>query len=459
MDHRIPRVGVVICLVLAVGALVTFVYLNNQFQGPNPIGFAQNPFELKVRFKDNKTMPTKQAVLFRGISVGTVTGVTWDKSRRETEIRFTLEDEFRLKRDAAIRIGYRSLLGDPYLAVDSTGSPGQPELKSGEQVTKTETTVDFDEALAFLDEEGRANVKSLIKTVADATAEPGQGERLNGTLGGLSRSVKELHVLTKTLRGQEDQISDLVRTSATVLTTLGSRENQIRTIVSSGRATLNALGSNSRSLEEAVDELPRALASGRESLFRVRPLLAESRPVLRKLRVIAPVVADSLSTTGSTSLNRSLTDLIDIIDRLKPLNKQAQPVLKRLKLLLDQLVPVVKGGAPGARNLVPALAYLTPRAKAIATGYALLGATLSNKDEVSNYGLVGTQLDPSESGDNPPAANCDPATQSTPPNQGYCRNSYPGANDSLNPQPFRGTYPRITPCTVPPRSTPTEPCK
>lgn len=459
MDHRIPKVGVVICLVLALGALVTFIYLNNQFQGPNPVGFASNPFELKARFKDNKTMPTKQAVLFRGIAVGTVTAVDWDKQRRETEITFTLDDDFRLRRDAVIRIGYRSLLGDPYLAVDTKGSPAQPELKSGEQVARTETTVDFDEALAFLDEEGRDHVKSLIETVADGTAAPGQGERLNGTLGGAARAVNELHVLTKTLRGQEDQISDLVRTSATVLTTLGSQEDRIRTIVASGRATLQALGANAQSLEEAVDELPRVLASGRDSLAQVRPLLAESRPVLRKLRVVAPTVAETLSTRGSTSLNRTVGDLIGIIDGLEPLNKQARPVLTRLKDLLDKLVPVVRAGAPGARNLVPALAYLTPRAKAIATGYALLGATLANRDEVSHYGLVGTQLDPNESGDDPAPANCDPATQNTPPNQGYCRNSYPGPNDSLNPQPFTGTYPRIVPCTVPSRSTPKEPCK
>ena len=138
MDHRIPRVGVVICLVLALGALITFIFLNNRFQGPNPVGFLCNPYELTVRFKDNKTLPTKQAVLFQGIEVGTVTEVKWDTRRRESESRSRSTTASGCASDAVIRIGYRSLLGDPYLAVDSRGSAGQPELKSGDEVTRTD---------------------------------------------------------------------------------------------------------------------------------------------------------------------------------------------------------------------------------------------------------------------------------------------------------------------------------
>jgi virulence factor Mce-like protein len=459
VDHRIPKVGVVICIVLAIGALITFIFLNSRFQGPNPVGFLSNPHELTVRFKDNKTLPTKQAVLYHGIVVGTVTGVRWDPSRRESRVTFTLKDKFRLRKDAVIRIGYRSLLGDPYLAVDSRGSAGQPELKSGDEITRVENTVDFDEALAFLDEEGRDRVKSLIRTVADGTTAPGNGERLNGTLGGVSRTVNELHVLTKTLRGQEPQIADLVRTASTVLSTIGDREASIRTIVGDGRRTLDALASNTSSLEQGIDELPRLLASGRTSLAGLRPLLAEARPVFADLRAVSPTVAEALSPKAKYPLGGVVDDLVAIVRGLDPLNKKATPVLRRLKLLLDELVPVVQAGAPAARNLVPALNYLTPRSKAIATGYALLGAALSYKDSTSHYGLVGLNLDTNEATDSPASANCDPATQNTAPNQGYCRNAFPAAGDALDPQPFTGTYPRIVPCTVPSRKTPTAPCK
>ncbi len=444
MDHRIPKVGIAISLFLAVLAAITFVFLNQRFQGPNPVGFLQSPFTLTARFADNKTLPTKQAVLYHGVAVGTVTGVKWDPGRRESEVKFTLKDGFRLRKDAVIRIGYRSLLGDPYLAVDNRGSDSQPELRSGDEVQHTTTTVDFDEALSFLDKEGREHVRSLIRTVADATAAPGNGERLNGTLGGVSRTVSELHTLTKTVHGQEDQIASLVKSSSTVLSTLGSREDAIRNIVSSGRTTLDALASNSASLEQGIAELPRLLSSGRASLAELRPLLVQARPVFTKLRKVAPALSSALDPKAQYPLSRTVGNLIAVIQGLEPLNKQATPVLKRLRVLLDELVPVVQAGGPAARTLVPSLDYLTPRSKAIATGYALLAATLKASDSTSRYARVGLGLDPNEVNDSAPDPN---------------HNAYPGPGDATNPQRFTGTYPRITPCTVPSRKTPKEPCK
>lgn len=444
MDHRIPKVGVVISILLAFGALLTFIFLNQRFQGPDPTAFLRNPYELKARFTDNKTLPTKQPVLFRGINVGTVTRVDYDRGRRESVVTFTLDPDFRLKQDAVIRIGARSLLGDPYLAVDSRGSAGARELRSGEIVERTETSVDFDEALAFLDEEGRRRVRSLITTVAQATNAPGNGERLNGTLAGVSRTVNELHTLTKTVRGQEPQIAELVRSANTVLTTLGDREQSIRRIVTGGRSTLEALGSNTASLERGLDELPRLLDSGRTSLTRLQPLFTEARPVFLKLSDAAPALARALDPKARVPLVDVVDDLNAILRGLKPLNAEAQPTLRRLEPLLKDLLPVVQAGVPGARNLVPALEYLTPRSKSIATGYALLAGALKNRDAGGRYARVGFGIDLNETADGPETG---------------ASNPYPGPDDALDPKPFTGDYPRIVPCTVPPRSTPKAPCR
>ena len=36
MDHRLPKVGAVISILLAIGAAITFVFLNQKFEGPDP---------------------------------------------------------------------------------------------------------------------------------------------------------------------------------------------------------------------------------------------------------------------------------------------------------------------------------------------------------------------------------------------------------------------------------------
>ena len=112
-----------------------------------------------------------------------------------------------------------------------------------------------------------------------------------------------------------------------------------------------------------------------------------------------------------------------------------------------------------ARNLVPVLAYLTPRVDAISGLYALLAAATKGRDERSHYLRVGLTIDPAEQEDSPQPANCDPATQNQEPNQGYCTNAYPGPGDALNPQPFAPPYPRIVPCTAPSRETPERSCR
>ncbi len=124
-----------------------------------------------------------------------------------------------------------------------------------------------------------------------------------------------------------------------------------------------------------------------------------------------------------------------------------------------RLQPLVKAVAPATRNLVPALDYLTPRVRAIAGLYALVAANAAGKDSVGRYLRSGFSFEPGEFSDNPTPADCDPATQNTPPNAGYCFNPYPGPDDALDPQPFTGDYPRILPCKVPPRSTPHKKCK
>jgi len=112
---------------------------------------------------------------------------------------------------------------------------------------------------------------------------------------------------------------------------------------------------------------------------------------------------------------------------------------------------------PPARSLVPALEYLaagevgTSRAEAIAGLYASLGA--ANKDgngTRGHYSRAGFSLSLPDLLDRP-VDSC--------PTSGFCNNAYPSSGDALDPQPFKGAYPRIKECTVPPRSRPTESCK
>ncbi len=459
MDHRIPKTGMAVSIALALAALVTFLFLNDRFEGPDPLGGLGDPFELTAEFESTKKLPTKQPVLYKGISIGRVNAVNWDAEARLSEVTFTLDDDFEIHEDAVLQIGERSLIGDPYLNLLSRGSDAAPELEPGDQVAQTKSSVDFDEALAFLDEEGRARAKSLIATFGRGLSPERNGTRLNGTVGGTARIVRELNALTQAVEGQEEELTKLVSDASTVLSVIGEREDSIRTIVASGRSTLDAVAANTDSVDQALAELPRLLEAGRTSLAEAEPLFAEARPLVADLRELAPDLTVAFDDSREYSLGRTLDELIAITEGLTPLREQAVPVLRDLRELLVGLKPLVASIAPAARNLVPALDYLTPRVSGIAGLYALIAANAEGKDEISHYLRSGFSFEPGEFTDMPTPADCDPETQNTPPNQGYCFNAYPGPEDALDPQPFKPPYPRIVPCKVPPRSTPREPCE
>lgn len=456
MDHRIPRTGALISVGLAVLALITFLFLNNKFEGPDATGFLRNPYQLTAEFENSKKLPTKQPVLYKGISIGRVNKVAWDAENQVADVTFTLDD-FTVHEDAVLQIGERSLLGDPYLNLISRGSEDAPELKSGDEVENTKSSVNFDEALSFLDEEGREHVKSLIETVGDGTARPGNGERLNGTIGGVGRTVRELNALTQSLKGQEEQIAGLVTGASTVLSTIAEREEQVRTIVGSGRQTLDALASNTASLDQAMTELPPLLESGQRSLAEAQPLIRETRPLIEDIQALAPDLAIALSEDQPYSLGEIARELVGTVEGLTPLRVRGVPVLRELNGLLENLQPLVLAIAPGARNLVPALSYLTPRVNSIAGLYALVGANAEGEDATGHYLRAGFSFAPGEAADLPEDEGC--TQENVPMAPAYCANAYPEPNDALDPQPFESPYPRIVPCKVPPRKTPKQPCE
>jgi phospholipid/cholesterol/gamma-HCH transport system substrate-binding protein len=438
MDHRVPRIGLVFSVVCAALALLTFVYLNEAFEGPSPIGaVAGEPYELEATFDDTEVLPTKQPVLVKGVQVGKVTEVEFEQPTATATVTFTVDDQYApVHRDAKATIGERTLLGDPYINLDP-GAATAGDLEAGDAIPGL-PSVDFDEALDFLDADGRAHVRSLISTLRDATRTPGGGTRLNATVSELSRTVAELRSLTGALHGQEDEIAGLVRDGSIVLRTLGEREQSIRTISASGRAALEALASSTASLEQGIAELPGLLDTGRRVLAEARPLFDEAQPLLAELRRSAPELTDIL-----TDLAPLGGDSVEAISGLA-----AVPTFRKFLKVITLLEPVAPKLAPAARNLVAALQYAAPRANGIASFFANMTSVTAHGDG-EKWTRFAILFEPGELLDSPTPAVCEPEDD-VPVNAGFCHNAYPPPGDAVDPEPYEpGSYPRIDAFTPP----------
>lgn len=450
MDHRVPKVGAIISVLLAIGAAITFVFLNQRFEGPDPTGFLGSPYELTARFQNSKTLPSKQPVLYKGVSVGRVNSVDYDYESQESVVTFTLDDEIGpIYADAKLQIGERSLLGDAYLNLLDTGTPRAGELEAGDEVDGTLDSVDFDEALDFLDEEGRARVRSLVDTLAEGASREGNGERLNGTIGGMSRTLDELYLLTDALSGQERDLGRIVSDSAVVLGELGSREDSIRTIVSSGRATLDALAANTASLEQGVEELPRLLEAGRTTLREATPLLDEARPLVQELGAVAPRLEPAFREGAPFAIGPISSDLTSIITSLPAQRRASERFLPQVTELNKLLLPVTEKSGPASLNIVPIADYLAPRIDSIGAFYSNGAGVVAHSDDVGRYARFAILTDPAALADEPVPGNC--GTDASPAPQTYCYNAYPQPGDAADNQPFSGKYPRLQPYDPPAR--------
>jgi phospholipid/cholesterol/gamma-HCH transport system substrate-binding protein len=432
MDHRVPRVGLIVSIVCAVLGVLTFLYLNQAFEGPSPTSLITNPYHLTATFKDTEVLQTKQTVLVRGLDVGKITGVTYDQANKDATVTFTVDTgQVQINRDASAFVGERTILGDPYLNLDP-GTAAAGEAPSGYAIA-AKPSVNFDQALSFLDSRGRAHVRSILHTLAQASHVPDAGERLNATIAELGRTVHGLRGLTGALKGQESNLAGLVRDSSVVLHELGNREASVRTIIGAGRSTLDALAAHTDSVRQGVAALPGLLDTGARTLRDARPLLRKSLPLVNKLNAAAPDLKPILA-----QLPRVATDTVDVISHLSGI-----PTLRKTLEVVKAIGPLVPDLEAATRNLVPMLRYTAPRAKGIAGFFANMAASTSHGDNVGHFARFYIGTEPGELLDHPTPNDC---SSGQPPITGVCHNAYPKPGDASNPQPYEpGSYPRLKP--------------
>jgi phospholipid/cholesterol/gamma-HCH transport system substrate-binding protein len=440
VDHRIPRIGLVLAIVCTALAVVTFIALNEAFEGPSVTsGIGGDPYELEATFTDTEALPTKQPVLVRGVQVGKVTAVEYNEAGGDATVTFTVDDEVGpVHGDATVRIGERTLLGDAFLDLDP-GTDREPELEAGASV-KAVPSVDFDEAFDFLDERGRRHVDSIITTLDEATGDEEAGPRVNATLGSLERTTAELRDLTDALRGQEAQIAGFVGDTSTVLGVLGEREEALRRIVGSGRAALAALAGNTASLEQGAAELPGVLAAGTEALRVAEPLLRDARPLVAEVREAAPDLAPALADVGPLAADtvRTVKDVSGL------------PSLRKLLRVVILGGPAVPGLEASVRNLVPLLRYAAPRSRGIVSFFSNFAGLTAHGDSDGAWARFAIMFDPGEVADLPLPSTCLPEDD-VPVNAGLCHNAYPEPGDASDPEPYEpGSYPRLRPYDPPP---------
>jgi virulence factor Mce-like protein len=321
------RAGLIALIVMA---LVTYFAFSKQ----NPFS---HPFELHALFDTANRVQVRSPVRIAGVNVGKVTKVepVGDGSPL-ARVTMEIEDEgLPIHRDAELKVRSRIFLEGNYFVDVQPGTPGKPELDSGDTVPANQTAapVQFTQLLAALQSDTRANLRRFLKEYS--TSLKGSGAR------GFNQAIKHWEDAYR----NTSQVNDA---------TLGTEQHDLTRVLTGQARVFGALASNEEALKDLVTGLNRTFAAFavqednlRAAVPELRDVLRVGRPALASLDSALPSVRrfarDALPGVRSTNL--TLDAQIPFIHQARLLvrPREAGGLVRDLRVTVPVLVRLNKG--------------------------------------------------------------------------------------------------------------------
>lgn len=338
---HLGEVGFLVGLTV-LGLLVGGYIFSNQNVTPpswTPI-IGEDHYRLDARFESaNGVMPGQgQAVTIAGVNVGKVESVRLDEGKAVVRLRLDEEYGSRVRPDATVLLRPKTPLKDMVVQLEPGTKDAGPPLKNGSiiDVDRSAPDVNFDEIIAKLDVDTRAQLATLLGEAGTALGGPG-GRALARALRRFEPLSREGARATGLLAERGRMTRRLVTNIGRITTELGSTDAQLADFVRANEAVFARFANQNQNLGETIRLLPGTLRESTAALRRVGRLSATLADGLPRLRPATRALAPSLR-------------------QLRPLFAETRPVLeKQLRPFARDAQPVARKLAPGVRDLVAAV--------------------------------------------------------------------------------------------------------
>lgn len=330
--------------------------------------FGRSYYQVKAVFSTAAavTPGQGQSVTIAGVQVGLVGGVTLEHGDAVVTMDI-LEKYAPIYRDATVLLRPRTPLKDMYLALDP-GEASAGRIPDGGTLglANTQPDIDVDQILDSLDSDTREYLLLLLS--GGAKAFDGRGATGStpsaATAATLAADFKRFAAVdrgalnfTKLLSQRSSNLSRAVHNLNLVASSLGGVDEQLSSLVKQSATTFGAIASQDEALQQGLTELPGTLDQTNQTLTKVRRFAGTAGPALKALTPFAK-------------------DLGPALEALRPLAKQTTPVLEQ------QLEPFASD--PKIRSLLstltPAAASLAKAAPALSDSFGVLNQLV---DELS----------------------------------------------------------------------------
>jgi phospholipid/cholesterol/gamma-HCH transport system substrate-binding protein len=105
-----------------------------------------NFYELDARFKSVAGLKTGSQVEIAGVQVGQVGAIRFDQKRQMAMVQLKIQKNIVLTDDVIASVKTSGLIGDRYIMLTPGGS--DQVLKPGDQITDTESAIDFESLIS-----------------------------------------------------------------------------------------------------------------------------------------------------------------------------------------------------------------------------------------------------------------------------------------------------------------------
>lgn len=428
MRTQVPRLRLTVLLIAAAAALGLFLYLNSTFGGPTllPTG---SQYKLKTSFSDSQNLVEKSLVMYRGFQIGYVDSVNIVHGR--AQVTFTISSPYApLPAGTIAQVDHRTFLQEPFVNI-YPGKMSGSKLRTGAAIGSI-PTVEPDDALQVFDPETRRLLDQGTQSLARGLRAPNAGDEVNGTISGLDQALVGIHQLATTLHGQEQDISVLVTSSATVLSAIASEQTSLVKLIGSGRTVAQTFANQANAFGSGLDQLNALLGTAQAVLPKLRPFLPRATGTLDHAASTARLLQPALAV-----LEPAVSDARALSYVLGASARNASAAFARTLASERYLLPLARNVLPTVEDLVPTLSWIAARVGGLEAMIANFSDTVNHGDsqgpwfqgflDVTTGGLLGS------------SAGC-----SSP--EGLCVNPYPKPGDARDPQPYApGDFPRLEP--------------
>ncbi len=342
-------------LVIAGFALSCFgilLFLWITFGGPTP--FKAKTYEIKVPFREATQLAQQSDVRISGVSVGKVQDIVLAPDGEQALAKVNIEDKYGpIPKDTRAILRTKTLLGETYIEL-TPGDRDGPVLPDGGTLPLAQIaeSVQLDEIFRTFDPQTRAAFQSWQQEAAVAIE--GNGANLSYAFGEFEPAFVQFDRLFRVLDSQRLAVSQIFRNGATSLRALRGRQGELASLIRNSNAVFSTTAARDREIEELFRAFPTFQDESRLTLDRLKEFSVNADPVMRQLVPVAEELSPTLIAFAKLA-----PEAKGFFEGLEPVIARAPtgfPALR--KLFRDEFPPLLRAVDPFLRNLNPFLTGL-----------------------------------------------------------------------------------------------------